>query len=189
MTHADLLKRLLPPSSYDIAGAGISAELTAEGVQLDQVAAMVGALLDEADPGATNQLLTDWERVAGLPGDCGTLGETLQQRRRAVVAQLTSLGGQSKQYFIELASTLGYQVTISEYRPFLAGISQAGDELSNGDWKYRWMVRAPEVTTFDFKAGLSVAGEPLRAWGVEGLECPIRTRKPAHTEVTFTYGQ
>lgn len=146
-------------------------------------------LIDESDPRTTVERLADWERVAGLPGPCATLEETFQERRNALVSQLTSIGGQSPQFFVTLAVRLGYTVTVSEFRPFLAGRATAGDELTNDTWIHRWMIRAPQTTTFDFRAGQGVAGEPLRRWGEELLECAITTHKPAHTDVTFAYGE
>jgi len=145
-------------------------------------------LLRELDPRTTVELLTDWETALGLPDACVPAGQTIQQRRSAVVAKYTSLGGQSRQFYIDLAAALGYTITITEFRPFRAGISVAGDPLTNGDWIFAWQVNAPETTIFEFRAGQSTAGEPLRNWGNDELECAISAVKPAHTEVLFAYG-
>lgn len=67
------------------------------------------ALLDEADPRTTAQLLYDWERVAGLPSPCVTTEQSTAERRNALVARLTGVGGQSRQYFIDLATRLGFK--------------------------------------------------------------------------------
>lgn len=188
MNHADLLALLLPPTSLDPNGSLLGAELLAEGNALDADLMSAGELLDESDPRVAVQLLTDWERVAGLP-DAGTfLPTTMQERRNSVVARITGIGGASAAYFIALAKSIGYDVTIDDYRPFRAGLSDAGDPLTNEMWIHWWMVRAAAVTTFDFKAGASSAGDPVRSWGVEPLECLIKKFKPAHTDVTFAYG-
>lgn len=51
------------------------------------------ALVRESDPRQSAELLPDWERVCGLPGDCAIAWDsTLQARRAAVVAQLTGAG-------------------------------------------------------------------------------------------------
>lgn len=51
------------------------------------------ALVRESDPRQSAELLPDWERVCGLPGDCAIAWDsTLQARRAAVVAQLTAPG-------------------------------------------------------------------------------------------------
>lgn len=146
-------------------------------------------LIVDALPLTSTELLSDWERNAGLPDKCaGTLETTMQGRLNALVAKLTSNGGQSIPYFIAVAKALGYEITISEFRPFRAGLSQAGDPLTNGDWVYTWRVNSTETTIISFRAGRSSAGEPLRTWGNDTLECKINQIKPAHTITLFGYG-
>jgi uncharacterized protein YmfQ (DUF2313 family) len=148
-----------------------------------------GALVDEADPQTTSEMLVDWERVAGLPDNCsGELGGTAQSRRDDLVSKLTSTGGQSGPYFVELASALGFEISIEEFRPFRVGKSCVGQSLSNGGWKHAWRARAPEATIRPFRVGQSCVGEPLGTWGNNGLECRIRKLAPAHTIVQFAYG-
>ncbi|MCY1452005.1 hypothetical protein D9M71_689020 [compost metagenome] len=125
----------------------------------------------------------------GLPDKCaGTLENTLQGRRNAVLAKLFSTGGQSIAFFQGVAGSLGYDVTITEYRPFRAGLSCAGEPLTNGDWVYAWRVNAPEVSVIRFCAGQSAAGEPLQSWGNDSLECKINQMKPAQTIALYGYG-
>ncbi|WP_341893894.1 putative phage tail protein [Ferrovibrio terrae] len=145
-------------------------------------------LLEEADPRTTLELLPDWERVTGLPDPCFGTEQTVQQRRAALVAQLTATGGQDRQYFIDLAARLGYEITIQEFRPFRAG-SLAGDPCCDEPWWFVWYVKAPLDTYREFCAGISCAGEPIRTWGNEPLECTIRRYAPAHTLVKFSYGE
>ncbi|WP_328184613.1 YmfQ family protein [Marinobacter sp. OP 3.4] len=146
-------------------------------------------LVKEGNPESTNELLTDWERLLDLPGPCDSLPETIQERRLAAHGKLIRVGGASPAYFIELAESLGYQVTITEYRPFRAGFSAAGDSLTNEEWLHHWMVNAAETAVVEFSAGQSAAGEPVRSWGEGQLECPIEQLKPAHTVVNFSYGE
>ena len=146
-------------------------------------------LVEESDPRTAAETITDWERVTGLPDACAAAEVvTLQQRRAAVHAKLTARGGQSRQFYIDLAAALGYAITITEFRPFRVGQSTAGDPCTDEDWWFVWQVNAPETTIIEFKAGASTAGEPLRAWGNKPLECVITRLKPAHTEVQFAYG-
>ena len=135
-------------------------------------------------------MLPDWERVARLPDKCsGVLEETIQGRRHALLTKLTSTGGQSPGYFIGIAATLGYTVTIEEFRPFRVGRSRVGDSLTNGDWIFTWLVRAPEVSVTSFRVGTSAVGERLRTWGNDTLECKLNQLKPAHTIALFAYGE
>ncbi|AUZ85838.1 hypothetical protein CDW43_15255 [Methylophaga nitratireducenticrescens] len=60
-------------------------------------------LMDEDDPRTIYEMLFDWEKWLGLPDACMGNAETLQQRREAVLELLTLTGGQSRQYFIDLA--------------------------------------------------------------------------------------
>jgi uncharacterized protein YmfQ (DUF2313 family) len=147
------------------------------------------ALPLEANPFTTNELLSDWERVAGLPDKCaGVLEETVQGRRNGLLAKLASTGGQSPAYFISIAAALGYEITITEFRPFRVGLSAVGDALTNGDWQFTWRINAAETTTVPFRVGLSAVGEALRTWGNDLLECKMNQIKPAHTILLFGYG-
>lgn len=188
--YVELLEALLPPGiawkSED--GTSMRDLLTAMADELARVDARSEALHDEADPRTTVELLADWERVAGLPDNCALGVQTLQERRAALVARMTARGGQSRIFFVQLAASLGFEVSITEYRPFRAGISRAGDALTNGDWIFTWRVNAPETTITSFRSGLSAVGEPLRKWGNAALECALERVAPAHTIVLFGYG-
>lgn len=149
----------------------------------------VGAdLVNEADPNTTSELLLDWERVVGIPDACReTVSPTVTQRRNDILQKLQARGGQSVQFFIDLAASLGFEVTITEFRPFRVGRSRVGDPLSNGPWAFAWQVNAAENTVIYFRTGIGRVGEPLAVWGNDVLECTISRRRPAHTTVLFAY--
>lgn len=178
----------MPPVSVDPRARHLSAELAAEGAALDAAEGRSAALIDEADPRTTVDLLADWERVAGLPDTCvidadGDL--TPAQRRAALVARLTAQGGQSPPYFVALAAALGYAVTITEFH-----LHTVEDDveygLYDGDWIHTWQVNAAVLTVFDFRVEDTV-DDPIAWWGNNGLICIIRRYKPAHTAVLFDY--
>lgn len=188
--YRDLLLALQPPGQAlpvdpDSTWARLLLALADELARLD---ARADDLVDEADPRTTYELLADWEQVAGLPDSCAPESRTVTERRNALHARIAGMGGQSQQYYIDLAALLGYTITITEFRPAHAGIAVAGDAITNGDWVHAWQVRAPETTVTAATAGSTSAGEPLRVWGNELLECAIRRYKPAHSVVLFTYG-
>lgn len=153
----------------------------------------------ESDPRATIELLSDWERVAGLPDACLAEALTIGDRQAALVARLTMEGGQSIPFFLGIASALGYEITITEHSPFMAGISHAGDtrydgggfrwEIGPAEVRYYWTINLSAARLTWFRAGAGQAGvDPhLRIGIASDLECLIRRFKPAHTEVFFDY--
>lgn len=190
--YRELLLALAPPGAAlsrepDSTFANLVEALAAELARCDGRA---GDLVEEADPRTTYELLADWERVCGLPGPCSHLYATVQERREAVVLALTALGGASRAYFEEVAATIGVAATVEEFPPFRADYSAAGDAAADHpDWAHTWMLHGPEVVVRPFRAGQGVAGERLRTWGHERLECEINRLAPAHTIVLFAYGE
>lgn len=189
--YLEQLKTLLPPGQAFPREAGTTLHSLLDGmsIELARVDARGEALPLEAIPSSSSELLVDWERVAGLPDKCsGVLEETLQGRKSVLLAKLSSTGGQSAAYFVELAASLGYVVTIEQFRPFRVGLSSVGDALTNGAWVFTWRIKAPAVTVTSFRVGQSAVGERLRTWGNDTLECKINQLKPAHTIALFAYG-
>lgn len=160
--------------------------LTALADELARIDARGDDLVDESDPRSTNELLPDWERVAGLPDPCVPVGQSLRRRRDALVGRLTGTGGQSRQYFIDLAQSIGFQVTITEFVPHDVTLD-VGVPIYGELWRFAWQVNAPNntVTTADITSGVD---EAIRDWGNELLECVLSARSPAHTQVIFAYG-
>lgn len=144
--------------------------LDALAVEFSRVGDRAENLPVEILPSTTTELITDWERVLGLPDPCvGKLEETLAKRRSAVVAKLTGGGSASKDYYIALALTLGYVITITE--PSL----------------HTWLITAPLTTVTYFNVGTSVVGERLISYNHDFFECYFLAIKPAHTVLIFAY--
>ncbi len=149
-----------------------------------------GELAREADPRTTLELLSDWERVLGLPDPCATLGASVGLRRKAVVAKLTGSHGGSPAGFIALAESLGWSatsITVSGHEAFRVGVSRVGDRLYGTDWLFAWRVTAPELNPTFFSAGHSAAGDPLVESDNEVLRCYLERYKPAHTVVVVDF--
>lgn len=193
LTAADYrqqLQALLPwgPAWPRAEDATLTHLLDAFAQEFARLDARAHQLLDESIPRTTNELLSDWERVAGLPDNCaGVLRDSVAGRRQVLVSKLISVGGQSPAYFKAVAAEMGYLVQIEEYRSFRAGRARCGERLTNGPWRFAWTVRAAETTVRVFRVG-SRAGERLASWGNADLECRIRQLAPAHTLVLFAYG-
>jgi uncharacterized protein YmfQ (DUF2313 family) len=181
------LQALLPqgPAWSREADAVMTKLLTAFAEEFSRVDYRIDALVNEADPRTTNELLADWERVAGLPDLCTGIPETIALRRELLVARLANVGGQSKEFYIALAAKIGYAITITEFKRWRV-TSRVNELLNDANWAYAWRVNAAQDTVRKF----TVAGrvnEPLATWGNTALECAITRLKPAHTLVQFAY--
>ncbi len=172
-------------------------------------------LVIEAFPPTSFRLLPDWERVLGLPEPCFPAAQTLEERRLQVREKLARRpGGQSRVYFIGLAERLGYhqpgpaesdleaelefqvgrldQVRITEFRPFMAGVSRCGDPTWNiapHKMRFCWIVNVPGDRLTWFRCGASRAGvDPhLKIRRADDLECVLHKLKPAHSNLIFDY--
>lgn len=185
---ADQLRLLLPPVSYDGSAPNLTAAIEAEANALSLSDAQADTVYSAIFPD-TGQALTDWERVLALPDPC-LIGvpQSVGQRVQAVISKMQGRGGQSKAFFIALAKSLGYEITITTFRPPGAGQARAGTPLYGGEWAFAWRVNAPAVTVSHAKAGMAGAGDPLAAWGNKSLECRLSQMKPAESILLFGYG-
>jgi len=151
MTATDYLAQLqaLMPSGPGLArapSANLTALLQAVADVLAPVDAAMNALYDEADPRTTSALLPDWERVAGLPDPAiGGAYQSALERRDWLLMRLTSVGGQSRAYFIALAASLGAAITITEFQPWGCGLGETGrDQIGHDDSIFlQWQVNMP----------------------------------------------
>lgn len=102
---------------------------------LDEVQALIPLLLAEMFPGTATDLLSEWEKRYGV---IVPQGATVNARRMAIKAKRLRKWGLSIPIYIELAATLGYDISIEESgQPFRADISKAGDKVI--DDEYIWV--------------------------------------------------
>jgi len=161
--------------------------LRAQAKEYARIDARTDDLLKEADPRKTYEMLIDWETDFGLPEKCTDEALTLEQRNKVLHAKVTNLGGQSRQFFIDLAKGLGYDITITEFSIFNFE-SSFEDPMTDENWLFVWRVNAPEET-INYMTVESGLDEPYATWGNERLECSINRLKPDHTTVLFAYGE
>lgn len=185
--YRDQLAALLPRGAAWTreAGSVLGETLRAIAEEFARVDARANILIDETDPRSTTELLLEWERAFGLPEKCITPPDTTTERQAALHEKVTRIGGQSPQYFIDLALRLGFVVTITEHGPRRHGDpynSVYGDE----EWVFVWDINAANTTIVGRRHG-DLYGEPYQDWGNEVLECVIARLKPAHTLVRFIY--
>jgi uncharacterized protein YmfQ (DUF2313 family) len=168
----------------------------------------------ESDPRLTIELLSDWERNWGLPDPCYVQAQTIDQRHALLLFKMTLLGGQSRQFFIDMAAWLGYTITITEFAPFMAGVSQCGDTRGMVAWNdtpgshpyddpgtdWRWEIGPPEIRFYWiihvinaplmwFRASSGQAGvdHHLTIGYQQDLMCLMNRLKPAHTLIVFDF--
>lgn len=148
----------------------------------------------QAFPSAITISLADWEAELGLPDPCGPADPAFAQRRAAVRARLSAIGGASPGYFICVARAAGYEITIEEASGFECNGSElgdGGDELTGTDPETVWIVRPESYRMFEFELGagggeLGDGGTRLVSYtDIAGLECVLRRISPVHTQLVF----
>lgn len=170
---ASLRAQLMPPGTAWArdAASTLGQVLGAYALGLGRADAAIRRLTSEADPRTTTELLPEWEAATGLPDPCVTAPLTLGERRRAVHTRVTSTGGAAPAYFEGIAADLGYTAKVEALQLHV------------------WRLNIAESTGVTlFRAGASRAGDRLRTFGNEQVECVINRVKPAHTRALFAYG-
>ena len=89
--------------------AGIADELV-------RVQNRAGALIEEADPRTTSNLLPDWERVTGLP-EFGYIPPDVPARRSTLAGKLAAQGGQNAAYFETIIEAMGITDAVVSRNP------------------------------------------------------------------------
>lgn len=186
MSYQSLLGALLPPVSYSPDQSMLSAELYAEGNTLEAATTAADRVKDAVTPLYAETLLPDWERVLAITPASSA---TYQSRLSAVLSKLNEVGGLSIPYFVSLAASIGYTISIDEPQQFRAGIGRSGDALYEQDIIFIWRttISGSSTSVYRFRAGSSVANERLTAFSDPIIESAFNDLKPAHTFVYFAY--
>jgi uncharacterized protein YmfQ (DUF2313 family) len=158
-------------------------------IEFEKFEERVTNLLKEAIPGLSRELLPEWETDLGLPDACSTPVQSEAERAQIAHSKyVTPNTGQSKQFYIDYAALLGATITVTEFvgigAAFRVDVNRVdrmpgaapppdrifGSRLWGIGSKFKWIV------TF-----VSITGNVSR----ENIECLIRQKAPAHTEVYF----
>jgi len=150
------------PRDDDEALTEITRGLAAIWGQVDARAADL--LFIETDPRLTLELLPDWERAFGLPDACSTEAQTLPVRRDALLRKLTTLNRVDRQFYIDLATALGYRIKIYEYRPVISGITVCGDTRPAGELTYQYARAGVAVCGIDPMCAISLSAGDDWVW-------------------------
>jgi uncharacterized protein YmfQ (DUF2313 family) len=159
-----------------------------------------GDLLErESDPRITIEMLPDWERNWGLPDPCYPDVTSIAERQLMLIKQMTMTGAQSRQFFISVGQWVGHDITITEFSPFMCGMSNVGD-TRDAKGHFRWQIGPPEMrfywtahagqaklTWFRCSSGQCGVDPHLRIGIEQDFECLLRRWKPAHTGLVYDY--
>ncbi len=92
-------------------------------------------LATQTFPSAITYSLPDWENEYGLPDTCLSVSGT-SQRIAAVRSKFGAIGGQSPAYYVCLAASLGYDITIEEPSQFFCDDSECVGTGTYEGWFY-----------------------------------------------------
>lgn len=190
--YAAQFMNLLPRGpAWDNVDAGLLREMI-YGIVIEytRISDKMCVLENETYPLNSTQLITDWERVLGLPDDCSAnIAQARGERRAAVAARLATIAEPTPGFFVSLAADFGYSIEVIEYFPARAGIARVGDRINAPGNEFTWSVVIPGNYTQSRRAivGDTQIGDRIATWGDGSLECLIRQYKPAHTTLLFQY--
>lgn len=198
--YTEHLKALLPrgpawPREDETSMLAFMIEVWA--IELSRVDGRVMSLINESDPRFCSETFQQWLDQWGVPDDCmeawGSIlsdGLTEQMLRQALIQKMKTVGSQSLKFFIELARTYGYDITIDEFRPWTV-MSTVMNQLvdKNGQWVHWWKVQVHtgKEGQIGWHDAIGTAEEALCWWGDAVIECVIKAHAPAHTRVVFGY--
>jgi len=186
--HADALADYMPngrlfeakkinDSNFRELLKGIGGELfTAEGylISLDQ----------EYLPDQTVLFIEEWESALGIPDDCFSISESINDRRKNIIIKLSSLGVQTATDFEDLGDIFGVSVTVS-----------SGIDFMTFPLVFPWLLFSSEKDArFTIVIDFTVQGAsefPLTFPFIFGtseigiLECLFNKLKPANCKIIF----
>lgn len=142
-------------------------------------------LLIDAFPASSYELLQEWESTLGLPDTCSGGAPSLIGRQAQVVAKLTSGLGNTPAYFIGLAASIGFSITIQEYTPTSVDCD-VDAEIFGDEWAHVWKVAAPPTSYSEMTVD-STVDDAFSYYGNAALECVLSTVAPANTTIIFNY--
>jgi len=142
-------------------------------------------------PSAITFSLDDWEAEYGLPDPCTSPDSGELGRINAVRARFGAQGGASPAYFVCLAASVGYDITISEPSDFICDLSECDgdDTVVTVNGHHEWIVRLNGLGDTWFYCDDGMCDDtPLEGFVVAtDLECVLRRVAPTHTTLIFDY--
>jgi len=124
----------------------------------------------------TVELLPEHEKDFGLPDDGDEISSIISERQEELESSLLKLGQQFQQYYIDIASALGYTITIEEFSPFWAGIQTAIDRIGDQNNIFWWLVWI-DLDNVTYSSQVNITK----------LMNKIRDTGPGHTHLIFEF--
>lgn len=186
------LDRLLPrgPIWRRTPGSVLDSILHAIARELARVDAQADRVLEEADPRTSFDLLQQWFTDWGIPSAClaALADPTLEEKRRELIAKITSSRSLTANFFRDVAETLGYEADIVTYSAFTVK-DTADKPLFGTEWNTAYAMGITVRTSSEqrlFNTTWTV-DQPLAVWGDRLFECLMRELVPAHVTAIFEY--
>ena len=187
-----------PAWGTDEAGTGAGASQN-QAIYWRRIGAIFGDLYrgafevaSQAMPSAITVSLDEWEYELGLPDPCSAGDQSIEARIRAVRMKHAAVGGSSPNYFICLARSAGYSITIEEPDSFECDASECdGDEyVADIDLRKFWIVTPAGVQETWFRPDEGECdADPLEGYSpMLELECLLQSVAPLHNILIFNYG-
>lgn len=142
------------------------------------------ALVAEANPATTHELMPEWEESLGLPDPCQGPAPSLAARKAQIKARFCAQGGQSIPYLKQYAADLGFpDIEIVEFSPTHSFSNAFLDQAP----EFVLKIIVPTDRIIYFRSGESYAGDHLQEFPENPLECEFRRIVGAHIALLFEY--
>jgi len=153
-------------------------------VELEKFEDRITDLIREAIPGLSRELLPEWESDLGLPDICSPLAATQEERAKICHAKYTgNYYGQSKQFYIDYALSLGAIIIITEYYGYGSVFRVDNNRVDRTPIEGIAGARLWSITS-KFKVIFHVIS--LSDISLEYLKCRINQIAPAHVQIIWT---
>ena len=141
-------------------------------------------------PATADQLLPEWDATLGLPDPCFGPFASDAENRQQVVAKFIGTGGQSIAYYVALAASLGYTITVTEFFEHTV-IRDITVPIYGNDWPFTWLVTVTGTPPPHWHHVDDPVDDPLSEYiatpNENALACLLRRYAPAHTVVAFDF--
>jgi len=158
------------------------------GIEYYRLQLQTKEISDEIDVNKTLQLLDEWEKSVGIPGNCFDTFGTLEERRLNVKQKLADFGGvQTEEDFIRVCALFGFDVQIV-----------TGSEAGSFPLEFPVLLfdstRSSTHTIFVLILNVITGDEyfpisfpiPFSSGGTTFLECILNVLAPANVQVIVT---